>query len=237
MRQGLSSHINHVFSKKKKIQCPETFYISWLCALKSNGPVSWNPGKRREDVRLFVTHPRFVFWKLHIPASTTGRKISGSSRKGSIKRIYNLSALELMTELYSGLALGIPSPGFPRMSPDTRENHEYIKKVLGQMLKDVSVNLNDLRKWPDGASVFYRINHKVMTSISGPGTVGQRLNCSLTRTEKNKRVHQKIIPSWENPPPLRKSVALVTNCSFVFGITTTSLNAACRTFESLRCSP
>ena len=207
--------------KEKKIQCPETFYISWLCALKSNGPVSWNPGKRREDVRLFVTHPRFVFWKLHIPASTTGRKISGSNRKGSIKHIYNLSALELMTELYSGLALGIPPPGFPRMSPDTRENHEYIKKVLGQMLKDVSVNLNDLRKWPDGASVFYRINHKVMTSISGPGTVGQRLNCSLTRTEKNKRVHQKIIPSWENRPPLRKSVALVTNCSFVFGITTT----------------
>ena len=45
----------------------------------------------------FIINPRFVFWKLLIPASATAYKRNSSSRKGSIKHIYKMSAFELIT--------------------------------------------------------------------------------------------------------------------------------------------
>lgn len=45
---------------------------------------------------ILIINPRFVFWELHFPVSTTDYKINSLSRKDSIKRIYKISAFELI---------------------------------------------------------------------------------------------------------------------------------------------
>lgn len=86
----------------------------------------------------------FMFWKLNFPGSITDYKINSSSRKGSIKHIYKMSAFELITQYYSWLTVGKHTFGFCKMSLHVKENNEYIKKALWKVIKNMSVNQNDL---------------------------------------------------------------------------------------------
>lgn len=90
-------HTPHIFTEKKKNpQCPEYF--------KFHGYVLWNQmdqfletlAKGGKMSNILIINPRFVFWKLNFPGSTTDYKINSSSRKGSIKHIYKTSAFELI---------------------------------------------------------------------------------------------------------------------------------------------
>lgn len=93
---------------------------------------------------ILIINPRFVFWKLNFPGSTTDYKTNSSSRKGSIKHIYKMSAFELIKQHYSWLAVGKHASGFQKMSLHIKENKEYIKKALWKVVKNVSVNQNYL---------------------------------------------------------------------------------------------
>ena len=135
----------------------------------------------------FIINPRFVFWKLLIPASATAYKRNSSSRKGSIKHIYKMSAFELITQHSAGLAVGKHPTGFHGMSLHLKENNEYIKKVLWKAVTNTSVNQNYLLKWPDLTFIFIKSTIKlniIMTSIFGTGILVKRLNHSLIHTEK-----------------------------------------------------
>lgn len=91
---------------------------------------------------ILAINPRFVFWKLHFPVSTTDYKINSSSRKSSVEHIYKMSAFELIIERYLWLAVGKHTTSFYKLSLHIKENNEYIKKALWKVVMNVSVNQN-----------------------------------------------------------------------------------------------
>lgn len=100
----LTDETGHVFSYKPRIftekKNPESRDILNFLIMSSKNQMeqflkAWAKGSKLFN--FCVINPKFVFWKLHTPASATAYKRNSSRTKGSIKHIYKMSAFELIT--------------------------------------------------------------------------------------------------------------------------------------------